>query len=99
MELSQYIYADGPTDIEVRRHSIASMVSLQNVSRSIVDCKEKFNDLVIVVVAMGNTTNKLVGKARVISSSITQREMDMLLATHEKMSIGLRLMALHSLGE
>jgi len=54
--------------------------------------------LVIVVSAMGQTTDELTGLAKVISSNPPQREMDMLLATGEQVSIALLSMALHELG-
>jgi len=78
--------------------SVGSVERIQAVARRIAACKEDGNDLVIVVSAMGHTTDELTAKARAISSNPPQREMDMLLATGEQVSIALLSMALHALG-
>ena len=78
--------------------SVGSVERIQAVARRIAACKEEGNDLVIVVSAMGHTTDELTAKARAISSNPPQREMDMLLATGEQVSIALLSMALHALG-
>ena len=78
--------------------SVGSVERIQAVARRIAACKNEGNDLVIVVSAMGHTTDELTAKARAISSNPPQREMDMLLATGEQVSIALLSMALHALG-
>ena len=78
--------------------SVGSVERIQAVARRIAACKEDGNDLVIVVSAMGHTTDELTAKARAINSDPPQREMDMLLATGEQVSIALLSMALHALG-
>jgi len=78
--------------------SVGSVERIQAVARRIAACKEDGNDLVIVVSAMGHTTDELTAKARAISSNPPQREMDMLLATGDQVSIALLSMALHALG-
>ena len=78
--------------------SVGSVERIQAVARRIADCKEQGHDLVIVVSAMGHTTDELTAKAKAISSNPPQREMDMLLATGEQVSIALLSMALHELG-
>ena len=78
--------------------SVGSVERLQAVARRIADCKEEGNDLVIVVSAMGHTTDELTAKAKAISAAPPQREMDMLLSTGEQVSIALLSMALHELG-
>jgi aspartate kinase len=78
--------------------SVGSVERIQAVARRIAACKEEGHDLVIVVSAMGHTTDELTAKARAISSNPPQREMDMLLATGEQVSIALLSMALHELG-
>ena len=78
--------------------SVGSVERIQAVARRIAACKDEGNDLVIVVSAMGHTTDELTAKARAISSNPPQREMDMLLATGEQVSIALLSMALHALG-
>jgi len=78
--------------------SVGSVERIQAVARRIAACKDEGNDLVIVVSAMGHTTDELTAKARAISGNPPQREMDMLLATGEQVSIALLSMALHELG-
>ena len=78
--------------------SVGSVERIQAVARRIANCKEEGHDLVIVVSAMGHTTDELTAKANAISSNPPQREMDMLLATGEQVSIALLSMALHELG-
>lgn len=78
--------------------SVADVERIQAVARRIARCREDGHELVIVVSAMGHTTDELTGLARAISSDPPQREMDMLLATGEQVSIALLSMALHALG-
>ena len=78
--------------------SVADVERIQAVAKRIAASKEDGNDLVIVVSAMGHTTDELTGLARAISSNPPQREMDMLLATGEQVSIALLSMALHAEG-
>ena len=78
--------------------SVADVERIQAVARRIATSREAGHDLVIVVSAMGHTTDELTGLARAISSEPPQREMDMLLATGEQVSIALLAMALHAQG-
>ena len=78
--------------------SVANGERIQAVARRIAASREAGHDLVIVVSAMGHTTDELTGLARAISSDPPQREMDMLLATGEQVSIALLAMALHAQG-
>ena len=78
--------------------SVADGERIQAVARRIAASREAGHDLVIVVSAMGHTTDELTGLARAISSDPPQREMDMLLATGEQVSIALLAMALHAQG-
>ncbi|MCS5706389.1 aspartate kinase [Synechococcus sp. FGCU-3] len=78
--------------------SVADVERIQAVARRIARCREDGHELVIVVSAMGHTTDELTGLARAISSDPPQREMDMLLATGEQVSIALLSMALHAEG-
>jgi aspartate kinase len=56
------------------------------------------NQVVVVVSAMGSTTDELVDIARQVSSGPRRREMDVLLATGEQVSTALMAMAIHELG-
>ena len=78
--------------------SVADVERIRAVARRIAATREEGHDLVIVVSAMGHTTDQLTGLARAISSDPPRREMDMLLATGEQVSIALLSMALHSEG-
>jgi len=78
--------------------SVADGERIQAVARRIAASREAGHDLVIVVSAMGHTTDELTGLARAITSDPPQREMDMLLATGEQVSIALLAMALHAQG-
>jgi aspartate kinase len=78
--------------------SVADVPRIQAVARRIARSREEGNDLVIVVSAMGHTTDELTGLARAITSNPPQREMDMLLATGEQVAIALLSMALHEQG-
>ncbi|MCP9792474.1 aspartate kinase [Vulcanococcus limneticus Candia 3F8] len=78
--------------------SVADVERIQAVARRIAASRNAGNDLVIVVSAMGHTTDELSGLARAISSDPPQREMDMLLATGEQVSIALLAMALNAIG-
>ena len=78
--------------------SVGSVDRIQAVAKRIAESKELGNELVIVVSAMGHTTDELTSLAQIISSNPPQREMDMLLATGEQVSIALLSIALHELG-
>jgi aspartate kinase len=78
--------------------SVADVERIQAVAARISACREEGHELVVVVSAMGHTTDELTGLARAISSNPPQREMDMLLATGEQVSIALLSMALHAQG-
>lgn len=79
--------------------SIAGPERIKKVARRIIETKKRGNKVVIVVSAPGDTTDKLTEIAQQITPSPTDREMDMLLATGEQMSIALLAMAIHALGE
>jgi aspartate kinase len=78
--------------------SVADVERIQAVARRIATCREQGHELVVVVSAMGHTTDELTGLARALTSQPPQREMDMLLATGEQVSIALLSMALHAQG-
>ncbi len=78
--------------------SIAGPERIKKVARRIIETKKKGNRLVIVVSAPGDTTDRLVETAQQITHSPSEREMDMLLATGEQMSIALLAMAIHAHG-
>src|SRR5947209_14627345 len=77
--------------------SVADDEKIKNVARRIAASAQD-NRLVVVVSAMGKTTDNLVALAHQVSSAPEPREMDMLLATGEQVTIALLSMALHGLG-
>ncbi len=79
--------------------SVADTEKIQAVARRIVDAVAQGHQVVAVVSAQGKTTDALIAQARAISSSPPKREMDMLLATGEQVSIALLAMAIDSLGQ
>jgi len=78
--------------------SLGSIERIKAVAQKIKSSKEEGNDLVIVVSAMGHTTDELTHLVAGISINPPHREMDMLLATGEQVSISLLAMALNELG-
>ena len=77
--------------------SVADVEKIANVARRVV-ASAPGNQLVVVVSAMGKTTDGLLALARQISTAPDLRETDMLLATGEQVTIALLAMALQSLG-
>lgn len=79
--------------------SVANVERIQNVARRIVNYKRKGNGLVVVVSAMGDTTDEIIDLANKITDNPPEREMDMLLSTGEQISVALLAMAIDKLGE
>lgn len=71
---------------------------IRAVAQRIAAARAAGNDLVVVVSAMGDTTDELIALARKVSPNPSRREMDMLLTTGERVSMALVAMALHDLG-
>ena len=78
--------------------SVASTDKIKNVAKIVIKEKENGNDVVVVVSAMGHTTDMLVKMAKDISKVPSEREMDMLLSTGEGVSIALLAMAIQTAG-
>ncbi len=79
--------------------SVGDPERIQAVAQRIVATVKAGNDLVVVVSAMGKTTNSLVKLAHQLSSKPSRREMDMLLATGEQVTIALLSIAIQELGQ
>ncbi len=79
--------------------SVADTDKIQTVARRIINTVKQGHQVVAVVSAQGKTTDSLIAQARSISSNPPKREMDMLLATGEQISIALLAMAIDSLGQ
>jgi aspartate kinase len=78
--------------------SVADAEKIKNVARRIVETRDKGNEVVVVVSAMGETTDELIQLARQVNPEPEERELDVLLSTGEIVSSTLLAMALHSLG-
>ena len=78
--------------------SVADAEKIKNVARRIVETKEKGNEVVVVVSAIGDTTDELIQLARKINPKPQERELDVLLSTGEIVSSTLMAMALQNLG-
>lgn len=81
--------------------SVGSTEKIMNVAKRIIEEKKPGDQIVMVVSAMGDTTDDLIELAKGINSNPYQysREMDMLLTTGEQVSISLLAMAFKSLGQ
>ena len=78
--------------------SVANTERVMNVAKIVTDTYKKGNDVVVVVSAQGDTTDDLIAKAKEISHHNSKREMDMLMAAGEQISIALLAMAIEELG-
>ena len=77
--------------------SVADAEKIKNVARRVADSASG-HQMVVVVSAMGKTTDGLLGLARQVADPADPREMDMLLATGEQVTIALLALALQGLG-
>lgn len=78
--------------------SVANVERIQNVAKRVAGYRKKGYDLVVVVSALGDTTDELIELANKINTNASEREMDMLLSTGEQISVALLAMAIHKLG-
>jgi aspartate kinase len=78
--------------------SLADAEKAKNVARRIVARKERGNQMVVIVSAMGKTTDQLIELAHEITSEPEDREMDILMSTGETVSSTVMVMALHGMG-
>ncbi|TWE02598.1 aspartate kinase [Neobacillus bataviensis] len=78
--------------------SVGSVERILNVAACVREEKERGNDVVVVVSAMGKSTDQLVSLAKDITKEPSKREMDMLLSTGEQVTIALLSMALQQQG-
>ena len=78
--------------------SVANAERIFRVAKIITDAYAKGNEMCVVLSAQGDTTDDLIAKAEEINPNASKREMDMLLACGEQMSIALMAMAIEKLG-
>ncbi len=79
--------------------SVGDVEKIKRVAKRIVDTKRSGRRVAVVVSAMGKTTDELVALAHEINPNPASREMDVLLATGEQVSISLLAMAIEAIGE
>lgn len=79
--------------------SVADVERLNRVAKRVADSADQGNQIVVVVSAMGKTTDDLVALAKEVNADPNDREYDMLLASGEQISISVLAMALHALGK
>jgi aspartate kinase len=78
--------------------SVADAESIKRVARRIVETKQGGDDVVVIVSAMGDTTDDLIDLAEQVSPNPAPRELDMLLTGGERMSMAVLAMAINDLG-
>lgn len=78
--------------------SVADKERIFNVARRCVEDYQEGHDVIVVLSAMGKTTDGLIAKAKEINPRASKREMDMLLSTGEQVSVALMAMAMGAMG-
>lgn len=78
--------------------SVGDTERMQRVAKRIAEKKEEGHQCVIVVSAMGDTTDDLIDSAKRLSDNLPAREMDMLMTTGEQISISLLSIAIQAIG-
>ncbi|MHB8104375.1 MAG: aspartate kinase [Dehalococcoidales bacterium] len=78
--------------------SVADAAKIKNIARRIVKTREAGNQVVVVVSAMGDTTDDLIKLAYEVTKSPDKRELDALVSTGELVSSSLLTMAIHGMG-
>ncbi|HOM26213.1 MAG TPA: aspartate kinase [bacterium] len=79
--------------------SVADIEKIKFVAKKVVETKRKGNKVVVVVSAMGKTTDNLISLAKQIMPNPPEKELDLLLSTGEIVSVALLCMAIESYGE
>ncbi|WP_088840426.1 aspartate kinase [Listeria sp. ILCC797] len=79
--------------------SVSSVAKIQKTAEQAIRESEKGHQVIVVVSAMGKSTDKLVQMAEEISKTPSKREMDMLLSTGEQVTIALLSIALQEMGQ
>jgi aspartate kinase len=79
--------------------SVANVERIQRVARRVYETAQAGNQVVVVVSAMGDTTDDLIALAKQLTRNPSPREMDMLMTTGEQVSIALLAMAVQELGQ
>ena len=78
--------------------SVADVRKLKAVAARVMQTRSQGHDVVVVVSAMGDTTDELLALAKQVSANPDRRELDMLLSAGERISMALLSMAIRELG-
>lgn len=78
--------------------SVSTIERIKKIAKALVERKKKGDELVIVVSAMGDTTDELIGLAKEVTANPDKRELDALMSTGEMVSAALLAMSIKSLG-
>ena len=78
--------------------SVGSVERIQNVAQRVKRWRDQGNQVVVVVSAMSGETDRLIGLAKAIQNPPNPRELDVIMATGEQVTIGLLAMALDGIG-
>ena len=78
--------------------SVADVDKLKHVAQRVMQTRDQGHDVVVVVSAMGDTTDDLLSTAKKVSANPDRRELDMLLSAGERISMALLSMAIRELG-
>ncbi len=78
--------------------SVADVKRIEKVAQKVISYAKNGNSMVVVISAMGDTTNELVGLANKVSAHPSRREMDMLMSTGEQIACSLLAMAINKRG-
>ena len=78
--------------------SVADVDKLKHVAQRVMQTRAQGHDVVVVVSAMGDTTDDLLSTAKKVSANPDRRELDMLLSAGERISMALLSMAIRELG-
>ena len=92
---------DGFVPIVVQKYggsSVADVSRMQQVAERVMRTKRQGHDVVVVVSAMGDTTDELLALAKQVSPNPDRRELDMLLTAGERIAMSLLSMAIRELG-
>ncbi|MTI84069.1 MAG: aspartate kinase [Firmicutes bacterium] len=79
--------------------SVANPKRIRRVAQRVVEMHRQGHQIIVVVSAMGDTTDKLIELVKEITTNPSEREMDRLLSTGEQVTIALLAMAINSIGE
>jgi aspartate kinase len=100
-ELNKGIEAQPAMSVVVQKYggtSVADAQKLRQVAERVMRTRNHGHQVVVVVSAMGNTTDELLAMAKQISANPERRELDMLLSAGERISMALLSMAIRELG-